>query len=97
MAMNLMKTIGDHMAGSGLAEAWLESELLREGGLQLVMSGKAYNKGMRAHKLTLQALRQLLLPTFLVFAAESNKECHDEISALVAYNNPKLIPQLIAI
>ncbi|XP_063763531.1 uncharacterized protein LOC134880508 [Eleginops maclovinus] len=95
IAMNFLKTIGDHMAGSGLAEVWLESGLLGEGAVMLVMSGKAYNKGMRAHKLTLQALWQLLLPTFLAFAAESNKECHDEISAMAADENPEMIPQLI--
>ena len=55
-AMNFLKTIGDHMAGSGLAEVLLESGLLGEGAVQLVLSGKAYNKAMRAHKLTLQAL-----------------------------------------
>ena len=61
-AMNFLKTIGDHMAGSGLAEVWLERGLLGEGAVQLVLSGKAYNKAIRAHKLTLQALWQLLLP-----------------------------------
>ena len=50
---------------------------------------------MRAHKLTLQALWQILLPTFLVFAAESNKECHDEVSGMVADDILELILQLI--
>lgn len=95
IAMNFLKTIGDHMAGCGIAEVWLESGLLGEGAVQLVMSGKAYNKAMRAHKLTLQALWQLMLPTLLLFAAESRDECHNEISAMAADDNPEMIPQLI--
>lgn len=95
-AMNFLKTIGDHMAGSGLAEVWLECGLLGEGAVQLVLSGKAYSKAMRAHKLTVQALWRLLLPTFLLFAAESNKECYDEVSAMAADDNPERIPELIA-
>ena len=94
-AMNFLKAIGDHMAGAGLAEVWLESGLLGEGAVQLVLSGKAYNKAMRAHKLTLQALWRLLLPTFLLFAAESDKKCHDEVSAMAADDNPETIPELI--
>ena len=94
-AMNFLKAIGDHMAGSGLAEVWLEAGLLGEGAVQLVLSGKAYNKAMRAHKLTLQALWRLLLPTFLLFAAESDKECHDEVSAMAADENLERIPELI--
>jgi hypothetical protein len=55
-AMNFLKAIGYHMSGCGLIEVWLESGLLGEGAAQFVLSGKAYNKAMRAHKLTLQAL-----------------------------------------
>lgn len=51
---------------------------------QLVMFGKAYNKAMRAHKLTLQALWRILLPAFLTFAEESDKDCHDEVAAMAA-------------
>ena len=39
------------MSGSGLAEVWVESELLGEGTVQSVLSGKSYNKGMRVHHL----------------------------------------------
>ena len=94
-AMNFLKAIGDHMAGSGLAEVWLESGMLGEGALQLAMSGKAFNKAMRAHKLTLQAMWQILLPKFIRFAAESDKECHDEVSAMAAGDHPEGIQGLI--
>jgi hypothetical protein len=94
-AMNFLKAIGDHMAGSGLAEVWLESGLLGEGAVQLVMSGKAYNKAMRAHKLTLQALWRILLPAFLSLVEESDKDFHDEMVAMAADDEPESIPELI--
>ena len=95
-AMNFLKAIGDHVAGSGLAEVWLESGLLWEGDVQLVMAGKAHNKAMRAHKLTLQALWRILLPKFLLYAEESDKECHDEVAAMAADDDPESIPELVA-
>ena len=54
-AMNFLRVIWDPMTGSRLDElhVWLDSGLLGEGALQLVLSGKGYNKAMRAHRLTL--------------------------------------------
>ena len=61
-------------------------------GEQLVLSGKAYNKAMRAHKLTLQALWRILVPTFLLFVAESDKDFKWMSMAyfvqLIHYKNP---------
>jgi len=94
-AMNFLKTIGDHMAGSGLAEVWLESGILGEGAVQLVLSGKAYNKAMRAHKLTLQALWRILVPTFLLFVAESDNDCYDDISATASDDSLERIAELL--
>ena len=54
ISMNFLKVIGEHMEGSGLAEAWVESGLLAPGPVQLVLGGKSYSKGLRAHKLTTQ-------------------------------------------
>ncbi len=44
------------MNGSGLAEAWVESDLLGANATEHVMNGKAYKRAMRAHKLTSQVL-----------------------------------------
>ena len=83
------------MGGPGLAEVWLDSGLFGEGAVQLVLSEKAYNKAMRAHKLTLQSLWQIVVPTLLSFVAESDEECHKEISAMAADDKPERIPELI--
>ena len=46
IAMNFLKTIGDHMSGSGLADVWVESRLFGQGTADLALSGKAYSKAI---------------------------------------------------
>jgi len=53
------------MKGSGLVEEWVESGLLGPNATRHVMTGKAYKRAMRAHKITLQSLWQLLMPFLL--------------------------------
>ena len=42
--MNFLKATGDHLNGSGLAEVWIESGLLRQDGVEVILAGKAYSK-----------------------------------------------------
>ena len=62
IAMNFLKAIEEHMSGSGLKDIWVESNVLAEGSTEFDLSGKAYNKGMRIHKLSSQALWRILIP-----------------------------------
>ena len=55
------------MNQSGLCELWVECDLLGANAAQYVMDGKSYARAMRTHKLTLQALWQLLLPRFYTY------------------------------
>jgi hypothetical protein len=64
ISMNFLKVIGQHTKDCGLAEAWAEAGILGSSTIEHVMAGKAYNKGMRSHKLSFQALWRLLLPDF---------------------------------
>ena len=41
--------------------------------VQKVFAGKDYNKAMRAHKLTVQALWRILIPLFLKFLQYKKK------------------------
>ena len=50
------------MSDSGLSELWVECDILGANAAQNVMGGKGYARAIRIHKLTLQALWQLLLP-----------------------------------
>ncbi|CAG9825834.1 unnamed protein product [Phaedon cochleariae] len=81
IALNFMHVIGKHMAGSGLGDLWVASDLMAEGSATKVLDGKAYNKGMRAHKLTLQAFWHLLHPLFLNFLDEQDFSEADSLSS----------------
>ena len=71
-AMNFLKAIGKHVQSSGLSEAWVESKILGPNLTDQAMAGKSYSRGMRAHKITFQAMWQILLPELL-----SSLEEHD--------------------
>ena len=61
------------MKGSGLSDVWIESDILGPNSTGRAMTGKDYNKAMRFHKLTSQAMWRLLFPQFLSFM-----ETHDQ-------------------
>jgi len=65
IAMNFLKVIGRHMDSSGLLDIWLESGVLGANATEQVMSGISYAPAVRIHKLTYQALWQMLLPEFM--------------------------------
>jgi hypothetical protein len=73
-AMNFMKAIGKHMQSTGLLEVWCESGLLGEKTAENAMMGKGYEKAIRAHKVTFQALWQILLPRFLDYLHSEDRE-----------------------
>ena len=53
--MKFMEVIGKHVQSSGLQlEAWVEGNLLGPKTAEKVMAGKSHDKGMRAHKITVQ-------------------------------------------
>ena len=54
--MRFQKTIGNHMKGSGLADAWVESGLLMPNVTEYFINEKAHKRAMRVHKITLQSL-----------------------------------------
>lgn len=62
IGMNFLGVVGRHMAESGLCDLRVECDILGTNAAQNVMSSKCYGRAMRTHKLTLQALWQLLLP-----------------------------------
>ena len=59
---NFQGVIWTHMKDSGLVETWTESGILGINAASQVMAGKSFACANRVHKLTLQALWQVLLP-----------------------------------
>lgn len=64
-AMNFLKVIGQHMERSGLRDVWVESGVFGETSTINMLTGKSYNKAVRGHKLTLEALWRILWPKFI--------------------------------
>ena len=54
-----LTVIGKRFAGSGLRDLLLESGVIAEGSVDGVLSGKHYNRGVRAHNLLTEALCRL--------------------------------------
>ena len=50
---------------------------------------------MRAHKLTMQALWRLMMPSLLSFVAEADADCHAFLSRMAADDDSHTIPELI--
>lgn len=84
ISMCFLKTIGDHMKGSGLVDSWVESGLLGPNADENVMNGKAYKRAMRAHKITLQALWRMLVPLLLRSCERTNADLARQISHLLS-------------
>ena len=82
------------MNGSGLKEIWVESGLLDPCTIKQVLSGKAYNKGVRCYKLSLQALWQILVPSFLVFCKQHDRKYHDDIALLIDDKSDNIVKLL---
>ena len=82
ISMCFQKAIGNHMKGSGLVEAWVESGVLGPNVTEHIMNGKAYERATRAHKITLQLLWQLLTPFLLEICQKSYPDFFQEICDL---------------
>lgn len=62
--MNFSKVIGQHMMDSGLKDIWVDSGVFGENTADKILQGKGWNRIIRAHKLTVDALWRILWPSF---------------------------------
>ena len=81
-SMNFLKVLGQHTQDTGLSNAWEESGMLGSGTVERVMSGKDNAKATRTHKITMQALWELLLPQLLTFLHDHDRELEKTITDL---------------
>ena len=78
-AMKFLQVIGKYVQSSGLLEAWVEGSLLGQKTAEQVMVGTSYIKGIRVHKITLQALWRILLPQLVSFMDDNNPDMKDMV------------------
>lgn len=76
-----LAVVGKRMEDSGFEDIFIESGVFAEGSVPAIMSGKAYNRAVRAHKLMSEGLRRLLGE--MVDIEESDKGLIRELVAKV--------------
>ena len=70
IALNYLSMLGKMYSDSGLEDLLIESGVYASGTTSALIAGKQYNRGVRAHKLTLEALFRLQWREFVGWLSE---------------------------
>ena len=76
----VLALIGKRFDGSGLQDLLVESGVVAEGSLPGAMNGKHYNRGVRVHKLLMEALVRLQLEQFLDWYMMQEREEDENVN-----------------
>ena len=68
--MTFTKVIGKYLESSGMSDIWAESEVFGENTAGNILKGKLWNRVLRAHKLSYEALWRVLWPLLIKWAEE---------------------------
>ena len=60
ITLNFLAVLGKRYQSSGIEDVLVESDVYGPGTVTSLMKGKSYNRGVRAHKLTMEALFRLM-------------------------------------
>ena len=74
IAPNYLAVMRKKYASSGLDDLLVESGVYGAGGVAVLMKGKAYNCGVSAHKLLMEAFFRLLWQAFLNWCQSSDQD-----------------------
>ena len=75
--------LGKRLRGSGFTEVVIESGICASGSIEQVLSGKHYNRSMRVHKLTLEAVERMLFAEFESrVLSDVNQTCQTALSGV---------------
>ena len=78
--MAYLAILGKRFKDAGLSNIMIESGLVAEGSINVVMNGKHYDRSIRAHKLVFEALSRLLWMTF--FDSLSDNQYHQYLEVI---------------
>ncbi|EDO31927.1 predicted protein [Nematostella vectensis] len=73
IALNFLSLLGKKFASSGLDDLLIESGVYAAGTTSALLKGKSYNRGIRAHKLSMEALHRMMWSAY----AQWCKDCED--------------------
>lgn len=83
IALNYLSLLGKKYANTGLEDLLIESGVYAAGTTSMIMLGKAYNRGFRAHKLSMEALFRLLWQAFLRWLESQTSEVNHHKQSLL--------------
>ena len=72
-ALNFLSVIGKRYSESGFEDILIEADLYGSNTVAKIIKGNSYNRGVRAHKLMLEALLSLKWEAFYQWAARTGK------------------------
>ena len=72
--MMFLGVVGKRFGDGGYRDLRIQSEVIGEGSVERTLSGKMYNRPVRAVKLTYEALSRILLRKFLKIWKEKIKQ-----------------------
>ena len=72
ITLNFLAVLGKRYQSSGIEDVLVESDVYGPGTVTSLMKGKSYNRGVRAHKLAMEALFRLMWQAFIRWL---NAEC----------------------
>lgn len=78
IALNFLGVIGHLFEGSGLEDIFIEAGLYGSSTVSRFLKGKMYNRGVRAHKLLLEALMRLRWQAFCDWLGDQISEIDTE-------------------
>ena len=79
IALNFLAVLGKKYQNSGLEDVLIESGVYAPGSVMALMKGKSFNRGVRAHKLAMEALFRLMWPSFLHWLNDGGPESQEKI------------------
>ena len=88
--MTFSKVIGKYMESSGLSDMWEGSGVFGESNAENILKGKVWNRVVRAHKLSFEALWRVLWTMFQAWCEENGKVVEDHLMEAVK----RLVEQL---
>ncbi len=81
--MDYLKCIRTHMDSSGLSDLLIDSRVNGENACHVLLSGKAYNRGVQAYKLTYEALWRVYFAKVKQWQQDCNTEDMDSVQEML--------------
>ena len=72
--MTFTKVTGKYLESSGISNIWAESEVFGETTAENILIGKLWNRVVRSHKLSHEALKRVLWPILTSWANDNGKD-----------------------